>query len=37
MTKDVFPILREYSNVWAMDKDGKEWFDARLFPEEMRK
>ena len=32
-----FPILREYSNVWAMDKDGKKWFDARLFPEEMRK
>lgn len=32
-----FPILREHSNVWAMDKDGKKWFDAAEFPEEMRK
>jgi hypothetical protein len=34
---DVLPVLREYSNVWAMDKDGKKWFDAAEFPEEMRK
>lgn len=32
-----FPILREYSNVWAMDKDGKQWFDVTEFPEYMRK
>lgn len=32
-----FPLLREHSNVWAMDKDGKRWFDAAEFPEEMRK
>jgi hypothetical protein len=33
----VFPLLREHSNVWAFDKDGKRWFDPELFPEEMRK
>jgi hypothetical protein len=34
---ELFPILREHSNVWAMDKDGKNWFDSNLFPELMRK
>ncbi len=32
-----FPILREFSNVWTMDKDGKKWFNATEFPEIMRK
>ena len=32
-----FPLLLEYSNVWAMDKDGKKWFDVTQFPEYMRK
>jgi hypothetical protein len=27
------PLLREYSNVWAMNKDGKQWFDVNEFPE----
>ncbi|HEY8559925.1 MAG TPA: hypothetical protein VIL74_05950 [Pyrinomonadaceae bacterium] len=31
------PLLEEYSNPWAMNKDGKRWFDARIFPEAMRK
>jgi hypothetical protein len=34
---DSFPLLREYSNVWAMDKDGKNWFDVTEFPKYMRK
>jgi hypothetical protein len=35
---DVLPVLREVSNVWCMDKDGKFWFgdyprrDATLPP-----
>jgi len=33
----LLPLLREQSNIWAMDKDGKNWFDAKLFPELMRK
>lgn len=33
----LFPVLREHSNVWAMDKDGKKWFDPEKFPEMMRK
>ena len=32
-----FPILKEHSNVWAMAKDGKRWFDSDEFLEEMRK
>lgn len=32
-----FPHLREYSNPWAMDKDGKVWFDAKKYPKRMRK
>ena len=34
---ECFPLLREFSNVWAMDKDGKQWFDPAEFPEYMRK
>lgn len=30
---ECFPTLREFSNVWAMDKDGKKWFEAAEFPE----
>ena len=31
------PHLKVYSNPWAMNKDGKRWIDARIFPEAMRK
>ncbi len=34
---ELLPHLREYSNVWSMDKDGKVWFDAKKFPKLMRK
>jgi hypothetical protein len=34
---ELLPHLREYSNPWAMDKDGKVWFDAKKFPKLMRK
>ncbi len=34
---ELLPHLREYSNVWSMDKDGKVWFDAKEFPKLMRK
>ena len=33
----LLPVLREYSNVGAMDKDGKFRFDSRELPELMRK
>ncbi len=33
----LFPSLREHSNIWAMGKDGKKWFDPERFPELMRK
>lgn len=31
------PVLREYSNPWSMDKDGKARFDSTKFPKLMRK
>ena len=31
------PILREYSNPWSMDKDGKVRFDPAKYPKSMRK
>jgi hypothetical protein len=34
---ELLPHLREYSNPWCMDKDGKKWFDAKKFPKLMRK
>lgn len=34
---EVLPVLREYSNPWAMNKDGKSRFDPRRHPEWMRK
>lgn len=34
---ELLPLLREYSNVGAMDKDGKFWFNPRERPELMRK
>ncbi len=34
---ELLPHLREYSNVWSMDKDGKVWFDAKEFHKLMRK
>lgn len=33
----VLPHLREYSNPWSMDKDGKVRFDPAEYPELMRK
>ena len=36
-TRALLPLLREYSNVGAMDKDGKFWFDPRERLELMRK
>ena len=35
--QEPLPHLREYSNPWAMGKDGKKWFDAKKYPEMMRK
>ena len=35
--REALPDLREYSNPWCMDKDGKVRFDARKHPEWMRK
>jgi hypothetical protein len=34
---EVLPHRRELSSPWTMAKDGKTWFDARCFPEELRK
>jgi len=34
---DVLPILREYSDPWAMDKDGKHRFCPKTYPHLMRK
>ena len=34
---ELMPHLREYSNPWAMAKDGKVWFNAEEYPERMRK
>jgi hypothetical protein len=31
------PLKREVSDVWAMDKDGKRWFDAGRCADLMRK
>lgn len=31
------PLLREVSNVWAMDKDGKLYFDPATHPKRLRK
>ena len=36
-TQEMLPLLREYSNPGAMDKDGKFWFDPRARPELLRK
>jgi hypothetical protein len=34
---EVLPHRRELTNPWTMAKDGKTWFDADRFPEELRK
>jgi hypothetical protein len=34
---ELMPCLRQYSNLWAMAKDGKVWFDPEQHPERMRK
>lgn len=33
----VLPELRQVSNVWSMEKDGKGWFDPDQHPKLMRK
>ena len=35
--RELMPHLREYSNPWAMDKDGKVRFDPKKFPKLTRK
>ena len=35
--RELLPHLREYSNPWSMNKDGKNWFDAKKYPKMMRK
>src|SRR5207244_2425008 len=35
--RDVLPHLREHSDPWAMDKDGKQRFDPKAHPDLMRK
>ena len=34
---EVLPHRREVTSPWTMAKDGKTWFDADRFPEELRK
>lgn len=34
---ELLPHLREYSNPWSMNKDGKNWFNHKKYPERMRK
>ena len=34
---EVLPHRRELSSPWTMAKDGKHWFDAQRFPEQLRK
>jgi hypothetical protein len=34
---EVLPHRRELTDPWTMAKDGKRWFDARRFPEVLRK
>jgi hypothetical protein len=34
---EVLPHRRELTSPWTMAKDGKQWFDARRFPEDLRK
>ncbi len=36
-TGESLPVLREYSNPWCMDKDGKVRFDPAKYPKAMRK
>lgn len=35
--RELLPHLREYSDPWGMDKDGKHRFDPLKYPERMRK
>lgn len=34
---ELLPHLYDYSNIWAMGKDGKKWFNPKEYPEKMRK
>ena len=31
------PAAKQFGNPWAAPKDGKQWFDAKRFPDLMRK
>ncbi len=35
--RELLPRLKEYSNPWSMNKEGKKWFDAGKYPKRMRK
>jgi hypothetical protein len=37
LTMDDAPAGKEFGNPWGAPKDGKQWIDARRFPEIMRK
>jgi hypothetical protein len=34
---EIFPQVRELSDPWSMDKDGKVRFDPTKYPKDMRK
>ena len=34
---ETLPLLREVSNIWAMDKDGKKYYDPLKYPDILRK
>lgn len=37
LTLDDAPVGKDVGNPWGAPKDGKQWIDARRFPEIMRK
>jgi hypothetical protein len=37
LTQDDAPSHKAFGNQWAAPKDGKQWVDAKRFPEVMRK
>ncbi|HQT74705.1 MAG TPA: hypothetical protein PLX84_12270 [Acidiphilium sp.] len=37
LTYDEPPVSRAFGNPWLSEKDGKQWFDPKRHPKEMRK
>lgn len=37
LTLDDAPVSKAFGNPWGAPKDGKQWIDARRFPEILRK